>query len=139
MSVPTYYDVTMIAPLYCTLYLVIIYCVVVHVVIVYLHYSDRPLNEQVFWAAVNGHTEEVVRLLGERADVNWQSENGWTALHAACINNHQMLSILVNSEHVNLNIKDRDKNTPLHFACSEGTFECVHLLLGAGCDSGWYV
>ena len=108
-------------------------------VIVYLHYSHRPLNQQVYWAANSGHTEEVVRLLGEGADPNWQNAHvyGQTALHAACYyNHHQTLSILINSKHANIDIKTRSKNTPLHMACSRGSFECAHILLGAGCDSG---
>ena len=106
-------------------------------VIVYLHYSDLPLNEQVYYAAYNDHTEEVVRLLGEGAVPNWQNEYGWTVLHEACYYNyHQMLTILINSKHTNINIKGRDKDTPLHIACRKGYLECVRVLLGAGCDSG---
>ena len=105
-------------------------------VIVYLHYSGLTLNEQLNWAAYEGRTEEVVRLLGEGANPNWQNVHGWSALHRACINNHhQTLTVLVNN-HANINIKDRDKDTPLHNACRKGSFECVHLLVGAGCDSG---
>ena len=106
-------------------------------VIVYLHYSHLPLKEQVYYAAHGGHTEEVVRLLGRGADPNWQDVFGRTALHRACANNHhQMLTILVNSKHTNINIKDRYKNTPLHKACRYGYLECVRVLLGANCDSG---
>ena len=105
-------------------------------VIVYLHYSHDPPNEQVYWAACEGHTAEVVRLLGEGADPNWQNGIGWTALHVACIDNrHQILTVLINSK-ANINIKDRNKDTPLHWACRDGSLECVHLLFGAGCDSG---
>ena len=74
-------------------------------VIVYLHYSHLPLNDQVYWAALDGRTEEVVRLLGEGADPNWQNVFGWTALHVACVyNRHQILTILINS---NANIISR--------------------------------
>ena len=105
-------------------------------VIVYLHYSHQPLNQQVYYAARYGHTEEVVRLLGEGADPNWQDVSGWTALHWACIyNRHQILTVLINSK-ANINIKDSDKDTPLHKASSRGSFECVPLLFGANCDSG---
>ena len=106
-------------------------------VIVYLHYSDRPLNEQVYWAARDGHTAEVVRLLGEGANPNWQTdETGWTALHVACIyNHHQVLPVMI-TKHANINIKNRHKNTPLHIACWYGSFECVHLLVVAGCHPG---
>ena len=105
-------------------------------IIVYLHYSHRPLSQQLYYAALNGHTEEVVRLLWRGADPNWQNESGWTALHVACIlNRHQMLTVLVNSN-ANINIKDSYKNTPLHIACRDGSFECVPLLFGANCDSG---
>ena len=108
-------------------------------IIVYLHYSNYPLNQQVFYAAYEGHTEEVIRLLGEGADPNWQNEDvfGRTALHEACIyNRHQTLTVLINSKHANINIKDSDKNTPLHNTCRNGSFECVPLLFGANCDSG---
>ena len=105
-------------------------------IIVYLHYSDYPLNELLWLAARDGRTEEVIRLLGEGADPNWQNEYGSTALHWACINNlHHALSVLINSN-ANINIKDGEKNTPLHFACRYGSFECVPLLVVAGCLSG---
>ena len=107
-------------------------------IIVYLQYSQLYLNKLVFYAAYEGRTEEVVRLLGRGANPYWQNEHvyGWTALHWACrFNRHQMLTVLVNN-HGNINIKDRYKDTPLHIACREGSFECVPLLVGAGCDSG---
>ena len=127
-----YYDVPIIALLYCTLPN---FCVVVHVVIVYLHCSDLPLNEQLWWAAHDGHTEEVVRLLGEGANPNWQDVDGWAAVHVACYYNHpQMLTVLI-SKHANINNKD-NKDTPLHYACMRGNLECVSLLMRAACDSG---
>ena len=105
-------------------------------IIVFLQYSDRPLNEQVYCAAREGHNEEVVRLLGEGADPNWQNEDGWTAVHAACAyNDHQMLTVLI-SKHANVNTKDRYKDTPLHWACRGGSLECVPPLVVAGCHSG---
>ena len=89
-------------------------------------------------AAREGHTEEVAHLLGRGANPNWQDETGWSAVHWACINNyHQMLTVMINSEHANINIKTRsNKDTPLHYACRHGSFECVSLLVVAGCDSG---
>ena len=121
---------------------ILVYCVVVvvHVVIVYLHYSGYPLNQQLYYAAYHGHTEEVVRLLGRGADPNWQNGDGWTVLHVACIyNHHQILTVIVNSKHANINITTRTniyKDTPLHFACRRGSLECLPILFGAGCDSG---
>ena len=104
-------------------------------VIVYLHYSHLPLNEQVLYAARYGRTEEVVRLLRKGANPNWQDAYRQTALHAACAyNHHQTLTILINSN-ANINIKDSSKDTPLHRACKNGSFECVRVL-GANCDSG---
>ena len=129
-----------IAPLYCTLpsYYVLCCCSCD-----YLHYSDLPthysllpLDQQLTTVVLFGRTEEVVRLLGEGAEPNWQNVHGRTALHEACINNDPpTLSVLVNSN-ANIKIKDKDKETPLHIACEEGYFECVSLLLGAGCHSG---
>ena len=88
----------------------------------YLHYSDGTLNRQVYCAA-HGHTEEVVRLLGEGADPNWQDKHGWTAVHLACINNHpRTLSVLVNSNS-NINIKGEDKDTPLHIATQVSMYD----------------
>ena len=106
-------------------------------IIVYLHYSDLPLNQQVYWTAYHDRTKEVVHLLGEGADTNWQDRDGWSALHWACYNNNrQILSVLVNSNNANINIKDRHKNTPLHDACSRRYFECVSILVVADCHSG---
>ena len=106
-------------------------------IIVYRHYSDRPLNEQVYWAAQYGRTEEVVRLLGKGADPNWQDGMGLCAVQVACYNNyHQILTVLINS---NANINNRDeyfKAKPFHWACEGGSFECVRILMGEGCDPG---
>ena len=116
----------------------LVYCVVVRVImiIVYLHYSHRPLNDQLYWAIHEGHTEEVFRLLEEGADPNWQNVDGRTALHMACFHNHHLiLSVLINSN-ANINIKDGNTYTPLHWACRYGYFKCVSLLVGAGCHSG---
>ena len=104
--------------------------------IVYLHYSHLPLNEQLYWAARDGHTEEVVRLLGEGANPNWQDTAGSSAVHVACLNNHpQALTALLNNNG-NLNIKTTWHDMPLHYACDRGSLECVRILMAAGGDSG---
>ena len=90
-----------------------------------------------YLAAREGDTEEVVRLLWEGANPNWQNEFGRTAMHWACLrNHHHMLTVLINGNNANINIKDGYNDTPLHIACMHGSFECVSLLADAGCDSG---
>ena len=65
-----------------------------------------------YHAAYEGHTEEVVRLLGEGANPNWQNVSGRTAVHVACIyNRHQTLTVLVSNSNANINIKERHKDT----------------------------
>ena len=111
-------------------------------IIVYLHYSHLPLNEQLWQAACYGHTEEVVRLLGEGANPNWLDSSGLTAVHWACYDNHpQMLSAMIRNDiNADPNIKTGDtKYTPLHYACERGSLECVRVLVDAGGDSGLYI
>ena len=117
-------------------YLVIIHCVVVHVVIVYLHYSHRTLNHQLWSAVKYGLTEEVVRLLGEGADPNGQDYSGRTAVHVACACNPQVLNILLQHKHININLRDNSNDTPLHLACREGSLKCVKTLIKHGADTG---
>ena len=118
-------------------YLVIIHCVVVHVVIVYLHYSHLTLNEQLRDAAAGGLTEEVVRLLGEGADPNDRDDLGWTAVHCACINNNpQSLSVMLKNNNININLSTNSNSTPLHWACSSGYLKCFQILLDYGADTG---
>ena len=116
-------------------YLVIIHCVVVHVVIVYLHYSHLTLNQQLRDAAIRGSTEEVVRLLGEGADPNDQDHDGWTAVHCTT-NNHHSLSVILKEKHININLRTNINNTPLHYACRNGSLKCVQILLDHGADTG---
>ena len=71
-------------------------------------------------------------------DVNEQTEDGSTTLHAASENGHaEVVNILIQAgAEVNTQIKDGlwKGNTPIHFASRHGHVEVITALLAAGAD-----
>lgn len=82
-----------------------------------------------------GYKEKVLEIISsDNIDVNYQNENGWTALHYACDEgNLKIVEILIKA-HSNVNIKNNDKKTPLHISVTRGYFDITKLLLENGGD-----
>ncbi|KAG2377738.1 hypothetical protein C9374_008823 [Naegleria lovaniensis] len=58
---------------------------------------------------------------------------GATALHKACsLNRPQIVSMLLQRNDVSRCVKDHSQSTPMHYAASNGSLECVMLLLLKG-------
>ncbi len=75
-------------------------------------------------------------LIKEGANVNIQSENGWTPLHfAAQENSLEIVKVLLENGAL-LNVKDKNGNTALHTAIynSKGQGDVITLLLEGGAD-----
>ena len=68
-------------------------------------------------------------------DINTVNRGGWAALHDAVYSgngtNLVMVSFLIENG-ANVNAENRDKNTPLHFACVHGNIQLVKYLIKKG-------
>ena len=73
-------------------------------------------------------------LIALGANVDWQNNNGWTALHWCAYNNHSRILGLLIDAGVDVNIQDNDGWTALHW-CAQFNFpEIARMLLDAGAD-----
>ena len=74
-------------------------------------------------------------LVDHGADVNLRSSNGITALHmVARSGNRKVAEILIACREVEINSRDKTRQTPLHVACTNGDKDLCALLLGNGAD-----
>ncbi len=105
-----------------------------------IHRCDLKRPFQI--ALANGHVK-IANLLLERAQVNVNEpvsclgpvEKGITWLHhAAAIEDMNVITMLLKIPGINLNVKDADRWTPLHFAAQEGHCKAVQALLAKGAD-----
>uniref|UniRef100_H3B155 Uncharacterized protein n=2 Tax=Latimeria chalumnae TaxID=7897 RepID=H3B155_LATCH len=81
-------------------------------------------------AAFTDHVECLQLLLGHNAHVNAADNSGRTSLMMAAKNgNMGAVEILVNGAKADLTLKDSNKNTALHLACSKGHEKCALLIL----------
>jgi len=63
-------------------------------------------------------------------NVNWQNQEGWTALHWACGNGGDgILLLLLAHPDIVLNLKTNGGRTPFYVACRQAHLSCVRLLL----------
>ncbi|KND01062.1 uncharacterized protein SPPG_04154 [Spizellomyces punctatus DAOM BR117] len=87
-----------------------------------------------YYAAVGGHHECVLRLLIARADTDIYDETGKGPLHIACFNNHEAIASLLIDHGANLNTVNAVGNTPLHVAATRNAKECAKWLVMRGCE-----
>ena len=77
-------------------------------------------------ATRSGHTDVVLLLLDNKADINAKSHNEWTPLHRA--ENKEVAEILL-ANGAEVNVKTTDGKTPLHLAAGNGHDDVAELLL----------
>lgn len=84
-------------------------------------------NEVEYWASL-GQVEKVRQALERGHDINAQSENGYTALHAAAENGHLDVLRLLLQCGANTNAQVSSGETPLDLALMAGQQEAAELL-----------
>lgn len=90
-------------------------------------------------ACMSGSIGVVIAFYGE-GSVTTRDQNGATALHWAAIRGHPHIVRFLLDNGAQLNCVDKQKQTPLHWACSApeakvpGAVEVIHVLLDAGAD-----
>ena len=81
--------------------------------------------------AANGHTETVRYLVGLfQVEVNHRNDEGFTALHSAVVHT-DVVQVLIDAG-ADIDTKNKDGRSPLHFACLAGALEVVKMLVRAG-------
>jgi cytohesin len=88
-----------------------------------------PLHE----ACANGHAPAAAELLAAGADPCAADADGITPLHLACAR-ADVLRVLLTCPLSSVDVRDRARRTPLHFAARHGNADSVAQLLLAGAD-----
>ena len=103
--------------------------------IININDTKNNLNIELLIYSKKGYKEKVLEIIGQKSvDINYQNENGWTALHYACDEgNLKIVEILIKA-HCDINIKNNDKKIPLHYSVTRGYFDITKLLVDNGGD-----
>ena len=98
-----------------------------------LNDKDNTKNRELLLISKKGDKEKLYDLLSlNQIDINFQNENGWSALHFACDEGNLKISkILINSK-IDLNLKTNEKKTALHISTYRGYFDITKLLIESG-------
>ena len=84
------------------------------------------------FAAVNGRTECVGRLVCGGAALDLQQVDGWSALHLAARQGHLEVCRVLVGAGASVAVQDKDGDTPLHWAARWGHLEVCRLLVEGG-------
>lgn len=98
--------------------------------------GNHPISKwsALHWAACDGRTSDVKRLLAEGADIESKTKEGEAPLHcAAALGRKETVGYLI-SKGADINSRNGYNSTPLHLAAAGGHVETVRLLLSAGAD-----
>ena len=95
--------------------------------------KDNSKNRELLIISKKGDKEKLLGLLSENdININFQNENGWSALHFACDEgNLKIVDILIKSK-IDLNLKTNEKKTALHISVLRGYFDISKLLIENG-------
>jgi hypothetical protein len=94
-------------------------------------------TEALLKAAKEGNLKTLRDLLRNGTDINYQDENGWSALHHACENNQLFAVQELVKWKANIEIKKSPAHgslTPLHVAAYFGYLDIVKFLIASGAD-----
>ena len=92
-------------------------------------------NRELLIISKKGDKEKLLELLSfNQININFQNENGWSALHFACDEgNLKIVDLLIKSK-IDLNLKNIEKKTALHISVLRGYFDITKLLLENGAN-----
>jgi len=94
----------------------------------------KPAVKRFFAAIDHGTVAQVRGMLQEYPYHKERDENGKTGLHRAAIGGYTAKIRLLLEHNADYNCQDAEENTPLHDAVSNGRFNAMLALAGAGAD-----
>lgn len=94
--------------------------------------TDEGLADLLIDGARYGDLEDVQQAIEQGAQVDWQDEQGRTALHMASANGHTQTVIYLLKAGAEAAPANKEGNTPLHFACLNGHVQVVQELTQRG-------
>ena len=96
---------------------------------------DKGATEDIFAAAIVGHTDKVAAFLKQDPKlINARDNGGKTALHWAALYGQEKVMELLLAEKADVNSLDEDGFTPLHWAATFDQSEAVKVLLANKAD-----
>eukprot|EP01102_Stenamoeba_stenopodia_P019253 TRINITY_DN7220_c0_g1_i1.p1 TRINITY_DN7220_c0_g1~~TRINITY_DN7220_c0_g1_i1.p1 ORF type:complete len:281 (+),score=86.21 TRINITY_DN7220_c0_g1_i1:40-843(+) len=99
--------------------------------------ADKAKEKDICYWASMGDEQKLVSLLESGVSINWKDSEDRTPLHWICDRGHdRLLDLLLTSKKYtpDLNLRDADGMTPLHYASLCGRAEMVTKLLAKGAD-----
>jgi len=93
--------------------------------------AQQTKDEQLYSVARKGNNEKVKSLCSDPAvNINWQDEEGFTALSCACEKGHSLIvEYLLAHPKIDPNLAINDGATPILVACQNGHKEVVSMML----------
>ena len=76
--------------------------------------------------------EKIFSLPDNLKNINYQDENGFTALHYACDEGNLKIAEILLKANCETNIKNNEKKTPLHLSSKRGYFDISKILIENG-------
>jgi hypothetical protein len=95
--------------------------------------ANETAASPLHWAAIQGNVEIASLLLNAGAELDYADSTGQTALMHAVQNSHVLLAhLLADSAGANLQVRDREKHTLLHWATYREDYKMCNFLLNRG-------
>ena len=76
--------------------------------------------------------DKVLSLPNKSGNINYIDENGYSAIHYACLEGNLKIAEILIKTNCDCNIRTFEKKTPLHFAAIQGYFDISKLLIENG-------
>ena len=76
--------------------------------------------------------DKILSLPNKSGNINYTDENGYSAIHYACLEGNLKIAEILIKSNCDCNIRTHDKKTPLHFASIQGYFDISKLLIENG-------
>jgi len=104
---------------------------------------DNHNQTPLYWAAAATHKDIVEMLVANGAKVNIRDDSfGRTPLHNAVMDSHKLspdsnrsqIAAILLAKGADVNAKDKEGNTPLHFATQQGHTKTIEILIANGAD-----
>lgn len=96
---------------------------------------NENLQDRLKIASQNNDLESLQQILQQEVDINFATEEGWTALHFAAFKGHNKIVAALLEAKINIDVQGKVYGrTALHYAVDRGNLETVKLLIAKGAN-----